>query len=255
MSERDEFIELLVRLILDGLLTEEEANLLLDEYDRTGELPLGWQLPLPLIEAILEITPEQLRAYELPANAGELGIETLQTRFMGDVARLGASFGQFELTLREWQEQLRDRLIEYLATSALLGNDGQLTPESEEGVAQVMFVQMAYLARFADNIATGELSEAQIVARSKLYAGEGRGLFYSEQEQGSIDLYGYVVDYIAVDDRATCSPCRNAEESGPYLPGEGPFPGRVCLGRGYCRCRRTLRYDPPAYLRLTGNSA
>lgn len=63
---------------------------------------------------------------------------------------------------------------------------------------------------------------------------------------------GYVVDYRAVDDRGTCDPCLQAEQNGPYLANEGPMPAAVCLGRGRCRCRRELVYDPAAYARLRG---
>jgi len=33
-----------------------------------------------------------------------------------------------------------------------------------------------------------------------------------------------------------CSPCLNADMSGPYLPENVPTPGVVCVANGWCRC-------------------
>ena len=49
-----------------------------------------------------------------------------------------------------------------------------------------------------------------------------------------------------------CSSCITAQMNGPYLSGQGPFPGQVCFGRSRCRCYRRLRYDPAMYQLLGG---
>lgn len=64
------------------------------------------------------------------------------------------------------------------------------------------------------------------------------------------DDTGYVYDYIALDDNAVCSPCMDAEANSPYIGGQGPMPGQVCLGGGNCRCYRIGRYAPEVAARL-----
>jgi hypothetical protein len=253
---REEFIALLVRLVMDGVISEEQAGELLDEFDETGSLPDGWDLPLPLALAILDLEQEIINERIAPlARQGELALDRLQDVFIAEANSLALQYGRGFQTLKEWHRQFRDELISYLSTMAVAGAGHNLEGDDAEPVFELILVQLAFLSRFADRVATGELSTEQIAARAKLYAGEGRRIFYEQQEQIEVGARGMVVDYIAVDDRATCRPCRLAEAAGPYLPGEGPFPGNVCLGRGYCRCRRVIREDMQAYLALTGQTA
>lgn len=254
---REDLISLLVRLIMDGLFTEEEAGELLDLFDMTGELPEGWQLPLDPDQAI----PDDLQARlgeALTAFAGEPFSELsagapddAQDRFITRVVDLADSLKDHMISLTDWHKRMVQAIIDYLAEQAMAGAANNIVGEEEEDLFLKVEVQLAFLARFADTIATGGLSDPQIKERSKLYAGEGRAVYF-EQAGRANALYGWVEDYIAVDDRNTCIPCANAEAMGPYLPGEPgtPMPGRICLGRGYCRCVRLLRYDEAAYLRL-----
>lgn len=92
-------------------------------------------------------------------------------------------------------------------------------------------------------------SARYVAARAALYSGSARGVFFRADERGQ--ARNVVIDYRAVDDRGTCSPCLEAEEESPYLPGEGPMPGEVCRGRGRCRCLRIPRDSPRDFERLT----
>ena len=83
-----------------------------------------------------------------------------------------------------------------------------------------------------------------------MYSGGGRALFFEAWETSAGYEAGWVVRYEAVDDSATCSPCRLAE--GYYLPGDGPYPGEVCLGGGACRCARWPVFDETLYRQLGG---
>jgi hypothetical protein len=249
---REEFIELLTRLVMDGFITLQEAESLIDEFDRGGTLPEGWALPLPLDEAVPD--EEGLReamneALLFFADVLSDAVDEIQDEFMRDVERLADDLRRGAITLKTWHEQMRDLIVDYLARAAQVGAQRAIVGDDEDELLEIFALQLAFLSRFADQAASGRLSDAQIRERAKLYAGEGRALFY-EQAGRTAALYGWVEDYIAVDDRNTCGPCARAEAQGPYLPGQGPMPGRVCLGRGYCRCRRALRYDVQAYLRL-----
>lgn len=141
---------------------------------------------------------------------------------------------------------------------ASLGAGRRLLPSELSALDSRLRVQLAYLSRFADRLALGfvegsplsPMSEAAIRARLVLYRGEVRAAFYAAQEFDTPE--GYVADYVAVDDGGTCGPCHSAGARSPYLPGDpdSPYPGRVCRGRGRCRCRRELRYAPDEAARL-----
>lgn len=126
-------------------------------------------------------------------------------------------------------------------------------PRLAERLIDAAQEQAGFLARFADEVAVSALlgrplSPEAVAARSALYGGAGRAEFYRGKEIGQTG--GWVIEYHARDDRHTCTPCLEAEEASPFLPGEGVFPGAVCRGRGRCRCRRVPRFDPITYDRL-----
>lgn len=248
---RDEFIDLLSRLVVEGFITEQEANRLLAIYDESGDLPAGWQLPLP-IELALEVGEIDYGAF-FPESVDEELFDQAQDSVVERITEITDQLNHQEITLKDWHRKFKDALIDYMAAAAITSATHSLNPIEQSDVEAVIVVQLAYLSRFADQAATGRLSAEQVLARAKLYSGEGRALFYEWQEEDE-DGYGTVVDYIAVDDRNTCSVCEDAERNGPYLPGQGPMPGRECLGKGRCRCRRAARYDVAAYLSLTGRS-
>lgn len=97
--------------------------------------------------------------------------------------------------------------------------------------------QQKFLRRFKADLPG--MSRAAVAKRSALYSGAGRAEWFRARELDESE--NTVVDYVALDDKVTCVSCFRAEEEGPYKPGEGPFPGEVCLGRGSCRCKRELR--------------
>ena len=95
-----------------------------------------------------------------------------------------------------------------------------------------------------------------LAERAAQYGGIGRAIYFMSYEalglprQGDGSAPGVVIRYVAIDDAGTCSPCHNAQ--GYYLPGQGPYPGQICLGRHHCRCRRETLYDPAMYFSLLG---
>jgi hypothetical protein len=92
---------------------------------------------------------------------------------------------------------------------------------------------------------------AKRTSRSKLYSGNIRGVFFRYIEKlrkmrhDLIGQTGYVAHYIAVGDKSSCFPCKGSV--GFYLLGQGPFPGQVCRGASFCRCKRVIVLDPARY--------
>jgi len=93
-------------------------------------------------------------------------------------------------------------------------------------------------------------SQKQIENRARLYKGDPMGLLQSRIELGYGDNWGWVFQYVPMDDDETCSACEDA--AGYYLPGTGPMPGVVCFARERCRCKRVRVYNPVEFDRLRG---
>ena len=155
---------------------------------------------------------------------------------------------QRQPTIKSWHAFLRGDIANYIKRQTFAGSG---RPKQADQAA--LREQDDYLYYFAGERAVRRLTErpmgdAEVTARALLYGGAAWAAWHVANEGESGD--GYVCDYIARDDRGTCSSCSEAARRGPYLPGKGPYPGDVCRGRGYCRCTRVLRYDPEAARRL-----
>lgn len=128
-----------------------------------------------------------------------------------------------------------------------------LLPSDVLDTLDAMNFELRKASEFAEEIeARAEtarpMSSRYVGARSELYSGSGRAVWFKADEKGKAK--GVVFYYEAVDDAGTCEPCLDAENASPYLPGEGPFPGEVCDGRGRCRCIRIPRDAPREFERL-----
>lgn len=174
-------------------------------------------------------------------------------------------------TLRDALQDVFEQYVRRLAKLAKAGLDNKWIPRAEQAVRNQMIAQRSFALRrtlmpselmelapkldfqisrliaLEEQVRATPLndrSEAAIGARLSLYSGSGRAEWFRGHEEDTGE--GDVVDYVSLDDNSTCYPCLLAEENGPYLPGVGPFPGEVCLGRGRCRCKRVVRHDPRA---------
>lgn len=255
---RDELIDLLSRLVFDGVITEDDAVAILAQFDR-GELPEDWQLPLAPVD-VLAYGEDSRLVIAISAASGILAqVQTpipepdiLQDMFDDTVTQIVQQLFSGALSLGAWQGSMAQTIVQNMILQSLAGSRGLGLPASAQQALQTsILTQLAFLSRFADQIAPGGYSLAYVTNRALSYGGIGRAVFYAAREEADYgQASGYVVDYIARDDGATCSRCSDASRGGPYLPGSGPMPGEVCLGRNSCRCRREVRYDPSAYARL-----
>ena len=76
-----------------------------------------------------------------------------------------------EITVGQWQEQMRELIKQNAIQQAVLGcgGRGQMTQADWGMVGGVIADQYRYLDNFAQQIANGELTAAQIAARSAMY--------------------------------------------------------------------------------------
>jgi hypothetical protein len=183
----------------------------------------------------------------------------LQDFFAGEV-RAHAFALEVTGDLRAWRAAMSESVAAVMVGSKTLALGRALLPSEVLDILPALDFELRKLEEFAEEIrrrnfagdaaaAARPLSARQIAARSELYSGSARAVWFRADERGQ--AAGVVFYYEAVDDKGTCEPCLDAEAGSPYLPGEGPFPGEVCKGRGRCRCLRIPRDAPREFARLT----
>lgn len=290
MDVYDRLLETLAALWTDGEITAEQATGILLNWQQIAGLETI--LPLPTAAGIIEEDDDNDAAIlailiaVLGARAAYARrpadiyrrlapryrrpvISMIQDYHAEQAADLADQLAGGRLTLAQWQAAARRLNQTTIRTMAELGAGGPLDNYAA-AIRTIQLEQAAYLQRFTEQIAGARLAAAhpdlfpggarsmsfeQIAARHAMYTGPGRALYFQlaeESEIGEDGAAGFVVYYNAMDDNRTCTPCREAEQGSPYLPGAGPMPGEVCAGGGACRCSREMVYDPAAYARLTG---
>lgn len=253
---RAEFVAYLARLVMDDEIDEEEAADLLRDFD-AGRLKLDPpqspdRMTVDLSAAMLALA--LLVARE--AGPGETARARLRDDFDADARRLADAMARGKLKVADWQGLLWDAVQLHTLAQATVGAGRTLSAEQVEALREELARQGGYLSRFADVVAKGvlvgaALGVAQIAARSIQYGAPGWAWsFKARPDPGR----GWIEHYISKDDPSTCEPCLDAQENGPYLPGDpnSPYPGDVCEGGGNCRCERVPVYDMDAWLELTG---
>lgn len=289
-TERERLIRLLSDLVADGEITEEQAaGILLFMAELTGAdamIPLPTAQPAPLSDddeaAILAMiaTASGIAGITTAAELYRLGRRATRAAAADRLADLHeAQAGQLaaELArsgnLRRFQAAAAAMNRRHIAAQAANGARGWTAALSEQ-IAAIEAEQAAYLARFVDQAALRQIAEIlprnlaaalglaalsrysaeYLAGRLAQYGAAARGQFFraAEEFDGESAGYGWIVRYIARDDDRTCGPCSDAQ--GYYLPGTGPYPGEICLGRHRCRCRREPVFAPDIYATLAAGA-
>ena len=269
---RADLLQFLVRCVRDSILTERQAAELLQAFDEGTLDPAD----LPTQQEDSDLAPVILSATAaLVAIIRRLGYPVSEIRLIiPDVVQTGlkealrADFTarsraialQLERTgnVAAWQRSMGNLIKRNVVENAIAGAGRALTPSEIAALRPMIQEQMAFLGRFADKIALGKvtgkpMSTGAIAARAETYGRMGLAVESFFKEASGDFGFGWVAEYIAVDDGGTCGPCHAAQ--GDYLSGEGPHPGELCFGGMRCRCHREMRYDPASYTRLTGEVA
>lgn len=278
----DDYLNLLDRLIEDGAITLAEAEVLALQYDEFDNIePVlapediqPWTenlnpIALAIIASTLFII---LRKHTSRASAGSTVASlsyqrrtalfgSIQDSFKLESGKLARDLANGVLTPAQWQTAMNTSILSHFRSAAYAAyGTVSLTPAQEAAFLQAVRVQQAYLTRFADQYVLSQVrgapwTEAYITNRAAMYGGAVRAFSTMALETGWGYGAGWVIQYSAQDDNRTCSECISAMQQGPYLPGRGPMPGDICLGKHYCRCTRYPVYDLSEYERLVGENA
>lgn len=266
MMTREEYLRALARLVEAGHITLEEAQQLMAMFD-AGEIDAS-MLPLPEAQALAVESDEEtdramlLLLLALLARHGGTRVSRAERMRMRDDLRQGY-MDQIAIQnvampngVNAWHAQNRRAISSYIRRQAWAGSGSSDLGIDEAYVTERTREQMAYLYMYAMWASSRTLldnppSEAHLAHRNRLYQGVGWAMWFWTDETIATQSDYTVYRYVARDDPATCSPCSH-ENGRYYLPGQGPFPGDVCLGGGYCRCERVPVQDEAIWRQLTG---
>ena len=108
---------------------------------------------------------------------GMIRVVELQIRSLADDLTTG------RIDLATWQNAMRDELRSLHALEVIAGAGGDrglITAESRMRLGLAMQEQYKYLSQFAGEIATGDLSAAQIAARAAQYGGSAKASYWRQ---------------------------------------------------------------------------
>lgn len=261
---REEYLRRLADLVRRNVITVDEASELLARFD-SGAIA-GGDLPLPASEATVldPIDETAIFAYLLLMLGYTQVLRRLSARDRNTLRRRLRD--EFELNMdrmadelieggnvAQFQRNARREITNYTARQYAAGQ-GEPTGLVAGFVSGVVVRNAAFLARFAFEIYARRAvrrpySQKNVAGRARMYGGEGWGAWFQGNESPARE--GWVAVYQVRDTGLRlCNPCAEAGRVRYYLPGTGPMPGDVCLGSGYCRCERSLEYNPEEYQRL-----
>jgi hypothetical protein len=100
-------------------------------------------------------------------------------RTAGEVSTLAGRVASEEIGPDAWERGVRSHVRLVNTAQYLFGRGGRnaMTEDDTAALAEIVRDQWTYLGRFADDVARGTMSEAQIRARSILYVNAARGAY------------------------------------------------------------------------------
>lgn len=116
-----------------------------------------------------------------------------QTRMddAADHARgMAGALAERDITLGQWERNMREQIKEQYVQQYLLGRGGRdlMTAEDWGSIGGSLAEQYSWLSKFSAQIATGELSEKQIAARSEMYLRSAREAFERARGRAQPDV-------------------------------------------------------------------
>ena len=136
--------------------------------------------------------------------------DTLIESWRGRVIDLADDLVTGKLTVQEWTLSMRREVSNIFSSEYLLAKGGRnaMFQADLDAIQEMLTTQYTFLQNFAEDVRAGELSQAQIAARSELYLDSST----QAHERGKAGRHGVV--------------------GLPYYPGDG---SQMCGAR--CRCR------------------
>lgn len=146
------------------------------------------------------------------------------------------------VTVAEWQTAVAVELRRMHTQAAALGRGGwqQMTPRDWGHVGRALRDEYAYLRGFAEALASGTLSEAQINARVSQYV-NGIWSRYWRGETSAMQGAGMTEERRILTPAEHCKDCEGYAAQGWQPLGSLPEPGEGSVCGHNCRCIKVYR--------------
>ena len=127
----------------------------------------------------------------------------------------------------------------YQNTALAAGGFDRLTADDVRWIEDRLQAEFGYLARFARQMAAGEVTEAQAANRMNMYVGHARQAYFKAErerlprpERGNVIIERRILDARAEN----CEDCIGYQEMGWQREGVLPLPSEQSVCDGNCRC-------------------
>jgi hypothetical protein len=156
-----------------------------------------------------------------------------------EVREVTEAYRRGELTLDDWQAQLRDMIKEtFLDAEATARGGWQNLTQADFGrVGQAVREQYRYLDRFTTDIRNGLPLDGRFLNRAAMYAKAARPFFHDEQRE-LLEATGYTEERNVLHAAEHCETCVVQSALDWVLIGTLiPIGERTCLGNDRCSMR------------------
>jgi hypothetical protein len=141
------------------------------------------------------------------------------------------------INVDDWNKSFREEIKGEYIRQYLTGRGGleQMTQADWGSVGGMLKEQYSYLEGFSQDIASGNLSEAQIEARSQMYINSAREAFERAKERVVADLGFDMVNWVLNPNLENCDDCVAFANMGTVPVDEDPYNGAY-PGSGDTQC-------------------
>lgn len=127
-------------------------------------------------------------------------VDTIIASASADIASIAQRFISGQLSAAQWAREMQITLARNWATSFRAGLGERPTPAQERWLRQEYNRHNTFVRNFQADLATGDLSEAQILNRANMYADRLRGLY----EAGTAAAHDLVLPFTPGSCKTQC---------------------------------------------------
>ena len=147
-----------------------------------------------------------------------------------------------KIDINAWQKGMRKEIKDSHIVSSTAGRGGRdsMTKADWGRTGGRLKQQYGYLDGLALERINGEVSDAQMMARAKMYAGNNRKAYYDGQVAANKDA-GFTEERRILHPAEHCDDCEGFEAQGWQPIGTLPEPGEESVCMSNCKCTKEFR--------------
>lgn len=159
-----------------------------------------------------------------------------------NLTRITEQMTSGKLSLADWQRQFAQELKDSYIVNSQIGRGGRnaMTQSDYGRIGQRLRGEYKYLNNFAQEIADGKLSPAQIQARVDQYAAGTRKAYY-DGRTAACKAGGFTEERRILHPAEHCEDCIGYASKGWQPIGTLPEPGESSQCRNNCKCEKEYR--------------